>query len=384
MNRRRIAAVARKEWKETVRDRLFLLMAFLLPALWMVVFGYGLVLDVEHVPFAVLDRDQSSLSRDYLYRFIDSRYFDYRGSVSDEREIDRLLGDTAIRMAIVVPERFEERLLAGRPVTVQTLLDGTFPLHADTTKGYVIAVNNAFTQELFADFLTRTRGLLPAEARRLAEPVSLETRYLYNQEVRSTWSMVPALIMFTLMVASPLLTALGVVREKETGAIYNIYSSTASKAEFLIGKLAPYFAISMINVAVLWMIAVWLFRVPFKGNIAVFIAASMLFVLCSTGIGLVISLLVRTQMAALIITIIIAMVPTILFSGLLVPVSSLSPGAQVQAHLFPMMYYTDVVRGSFLKGLGLKSMWMDLLALAGFAVALKLVAYGLFTKRPKA
>ena len=384
MNPRRIAAVARKEWKETVRDRLFLLMAFLLPALWMVVFGYGLVLDVEHVPFAVLDRDQSSLSRDYLYRFIESRYFDYRGSVSDEREIDRLLGDTAIRMAIVVPERFEEQLLAGRSVTVQTLLDGTFPLHADTTKGYVIAVNNSFTQELLTDFLARTRGLGPDEARRLAEPVSLETRYLYNQEVRSTWSMVPALIMFALMVASPLLTALGVVREKETGSIYNIYSSTASKAEFLVGKLAPYFAISMINVAVLWMIAVWLFRVPFKGNIAVFIAASMLFVLCSTGIGLVISLLVRTQMAALIITIIIAMVPTILFSGLLVPVSSLSPGAQVQAHLFPMMYYTDVVRGSFLKGLGLKSMWMDLLALTGFAVVLRLVVYGLFTKRPKA
>jgi ABC-2 type transport system permease protein len=384
MNLRRIAAVSRKEWMETVRDRLFLLMAFLLPVLWMVVFGYGLVLDVEHVPFAVLDRDQSSLSRDYLYRFIESRYFDFRGSVYEEREIDRLLGDTSIRMAIVVPERFEERLLAGKPVTVQTLLDGTYPLHADTTKGYVIAVNNAFTQELLTDFLTRTRGLVPAEARRLTEPVSLETRYLYNEEVRSTWSMVPALIMFTLMVASPLLTALGVVREKETGSIYNIYSSTASKAEFLVGKLAPYFAISTINVGVLWMIAVLLFRVPFKGNIAVFFAASMLFVLCSTGIGLVVSLLVRTQMAALLITIVIAMVPTLLFSGLLVPVSSLSSGAQVQAHLLPMMYYTDVVRGSFLKGLGWKPMWVDLFALAGFAVVLQLVAYGLFTKRPKA
>ncbi|MGQ0694616.1 MAG: ABC transporter permease, partial [Nitrospiraceae bacterium] len=377
MNFQRIVAVAWNEWREKVRDRLFLLMAFLLPALWMVVFGYGLVLDVEHVPFAVLDRDQSLLSRDYLYRFIESRYFGYRGSVYDEREIDRLLGDTSIRMAIVVPERFEEELLAGRPVTVQTLLDGTFPLHADTTKGYVIAINTAFTQELLTDYLTRTEGLVPEEARRFAEPVSLETRYLYNEEVRSTWSMVPALIMFTLMVASPLLTTLGVVREKETGSIYNIYSSTVSKAEFLVGKLVPYFVISAINVAVLWLMAVWLFRVPFKGSFAVFFAASLLFVLCSTGIGLVISLLVRTQMAALIITIIIAMVPTILFSGLLVPVPSLSPGAQVQAHLFPAMYYTDVVRGSFLKGLGLKAMWTDLLALAGFAAALRVIAYSL-------
>ena len=384
MNLRRIAAVAEKEWKETVRNRLFLLMAFLLPALWMVVFGYGLVLDVEHVPFVVLDRDQSSLSRDYVYRFIESRYFDYRGFVHEEREIDRMLGDTVIRMAVVIPERFEERLLAGRTVTVQTLLDGTFPLHADTTRGYVIAVNRSFTQELLADFLARTRGIAPAEARRLAEPVTLETRYLYNEEVRSTWSMVPALIMFSLMVASPLLTALGVVREKETGSIYNIFSSTASKAEFLIGKLAPYVAISAMNVALLWVIAVWHFRVPFKGSATVFFAASLLFVLCSTGIGLVVSLLVRTQMAALIITIIIAMVPTLLFSGFLVPVSSLSPGAQVQAHLFPGMYYTDVVRASFLKGLGLKTLWTNLLALAGLAVGLWLVAYHLFTKRPKA
>lgn len=384
MNLRRIEAVAKKEWKETVRDRLFLLMAFVLPGLWMVVFGYGLVLDVEHVPFAVLDRDQSSLSRDYLYRFMESRYFDYRGSVHDERDIDRLLGDTAIRMAIIVPDRFAERLLAGKPVTVQTLLDGTFPLHADTLKGYVIAVNRAFTQELLAEFLARTRGLGREEAGRFVEPVSIETRYLYNQEVRSTWSMVPALIMFSMMVASPLLTALGVVREKEIGSIYNIYSATVGKVEFLIGKLVPYFIISIINVVVLWSIAVWLFRVPFKGSFAVFFSASLLFVLCSTGIGLIISLLVRTQMSALIITIIIAMVPTILFSGLLVPVSSLSPGAQVQAHLFPAMYYTDVVRGSFLKGLDLNAMWTDLLALGGFAVALRLVAYGLFTKRPKA
>lgn len=384
MNLRRVIAVAWKEWRETVRDRLFLLMAFLLPTLWMVVFGYGLVLDVEHVPFAVLDRDRSSLSRDYLYRFIESRYFDYRGSVENERDIDRMLGDTSIRAAIIVPDRFEEELLAGRPVNVQTLLDGTFPLNADITKGYVIAVNTAFSQELVTDYLTRTGGFTPEAARRLVQPVSLETRYLYNEEVKSSWSMVPALIMFTLMVSSPLLTALGVVREKETGAIYNIYSSTVSRAEFLVGKLVPYFIISVINVAVLWLIAVVVFRVPFKGNFALFIAASVLFVLCSTGIGLVVSLFVRTQMAALIITIIIAMIPTILFSGLLVPVSSLSPGAWVQAHFFPGMYYTNILRGSFLKGLGWESIWTDMIALAGFAVALRVTAYLLFTKRPKA
>lgn len=384
MNLRRIRAVALKEWRETTRDRLFLLLAFLLPALWMIVFGYGLVLDVEHIPFAILDQDHSSLSREYSYRFIQSRYFSYRGHADDPRALDRLLTEATIRAALIIPVRFEEQLVAGEPVAVQTLLDGTFPLHTDIAKGYVIAINQAFTQELLIDYLSRTRGLAPDQARRIVQPVTVEVRYLYNEEVRSTWSMVPALVMFTLMVASPLLTALGVVREKETGSIYNIYSATLSRAEFLVGKILPYAGISLVNVWVLWLMAVLVFHVPFKGSLLFFFAGSALFVLCSTGIGLLISLLVSTQMAALIITMVVAMLPTILFSGLLVPVSSLSRGAQVQAHFFPAMYYTNVVRGSFLKGVGAGVMWLDLAALTVFAAGMGLIAYWMFTKRPKA
>lgn len=383
MNLRRIAAVVSKEWRETIRDRMFFLLAFLLPALWMVVFGYGFVFDVENIPFAVLDRDRTDLSRDYLYRFMESRHFSFRGYLRSEGEADPLLQSAGIRMAILVPEKFQERLLAGRPASVQTLLDGTFPLHTDITKGYVIAINNAFSEELLVDYLGRTRGLGREQAQQLAQPVKLEVRYLYNEEVRSSWSMVPALMMFTLMVSSPLLTALGIVREKESGSIFNIYSSTVSRLEFIIGKLAPYAFISAVNVAILWLMAVLLFQVPFKGSFLFYFFASFLFVLCSTGIGLLVSLLVRTQMAALIIVIVLAMVPTILFSGLLVPVSSLSRGAQLQAHLFPGMYYTNILRGSFLKGAGLEVLWTDVLALAVYAVALLVIGYRLFTKRPR-
>jgi len=376
--------VALKEWKETTRDRLFLLLAFLLPALWLVVFGYGLNLDVEDIPFAVLDRDQSEFSREYLQRFIQSRYFSFRGYAHDEHSLDRLLTETKIRAAIIVPERFQEQLVAGEAVAVQTLLDGTFPLHTDIAKGYVIAINQAFTEDRLIDFLRRSRGLTREQAGVLVRPLSVEVRYLYNEEVRSTWSMVPALVMFTLMLASPLLTALGVVREKETGSIYNIYSSTVSRAEFLTGKLLPYILISLVNVCVLWLMAVGLFQVPFKGHFLLFFFASVLFVCCTTGIGLLISLLVQTQMAALIITMVVAMIPTILFSGLLVPVASLTRGAKVQAHLFPAMYFTNIVRGSFLKGVGVEVLWQDLLALALFAGGLGGLTYHLFTKRPKA
>lgn len=376
--------MALKEWKETTRDRLFLLLAFLLPALWLVVFGYGLNLDVEDIPFAVLDRDRSEFSREYLQRFIQSRYFSFRGYAHDEHSLDRLLTETKIRAAIIVPERFQEQLVAGEAVAVQTLLDGTFPLHTDIAKGYVIAINQAFTEDRLIDFLRRSRGLTREQAGVLVRPLSVEVRYLYNEEVRSTWSMVPALVMFTLMLASPLLTALGVVREKETGSIYNIYSSTVSRAEFLTGKLLPYILISLVNVCVLWLMAVGLFQVPFKGHFLLFFFASVLFVCCTTGIGLLISLLVQTQMAALIITMVVAMIPTILFSGLLVPVASLTRGAKVQAHLFPAMYFTNIVRGSFLKGVGVEVLWQDLLALALFAGGLGGLTYHLFTKRPKA
>jgi drug efflux transport system permease protein len=383
VNFRLITTVALKEWKETTRDRLFLLLAFLMPTLWLVVFGYGLNLDVEHIPFAALDRDHSALSREYLYKFMQSRYFSFLGYADNERVLDRLLTETKIRAAIVVPERFEEQLAAGQPVTVQTLLDGTFPLHTDIAKGYVIAINQAFTEERLIEYLRRSRGLTQEQASRLVRPVTVEVRYLYNEEVRNTWSMVPALVMFTLMLSSPLLTALGVVREKETGSIYNIYSSTVSRAEFLTGKLLPYLVISMVNVCVLWLMAVGLFHVPFKGSFLFFFSASAVFLLCTTGIGLLISLLVQTQMAALIITMVVAMIPTILFSGLLVPVASLTRGARVQAHIYPAMYYTNIVRGSFLKGVGANVLWIDLLALVAFAAAMGALTYRLFTKRPK-
>lgn len=384
MNVRRIRALMSKEWRETVRDRMFLLLAFLLPAVWMLVFGYGLVFDVENVPFAVLDRDRSDLSRDYLYRFVESRYFSFEGYLESEQAADPLLQRTRVRAVIVVPERFQERLLAGTPVNVQTLLDGTFPLHTDITKGYVIAINAAFNERLLSAHLSRTRGVREEEAEALIRPVTLEVRYLYNEEVRSAWSMVPALVMLTLMISSPLLTALGVVREKERGSIYNIYSSTVSRLEFLIGKLSPYVLISMINVVILWAMALAVFDVPFKGSIGFFLVASLMFVLCSTGMGLLISLLVRTQMAALIITIVIATVPTILFSGMLVPVSSLGPSAQVQAHLIPGTYYTNILRGSFLKGVGLDVLWTDVAALGICTLILAGLSLRLFIKRPRA
>jgi len=384
MNARRVIAVAYKEWREILRDRLFFTLAFVLPTMFMLLFGYGLSLDVENVPFAVVDDDRTAASRDYAYRFIDSRYFDFQGYAANTRALDPLLRDNRIRVAIVIPARFEENLLAGRAAHVQTLIDGTLPARAATTKGYVGAINAAASREQLAAYLASRRGLSPEAARNRVEPVRLEVRYLYNQSLTSLHSLAPKLIMLILMFVPPLLTAVGVVREKESGSIYNIYASTVSRGEFLAGKLAPYVAISAVNVVILALIATQIFGAPFKGSLAFFCVASVLFVACTTAIGLLVSLLVRTQLAATLVTVILTLVPALDYSGFFMPIASLSPEGQVEAHLLPAMYYTNIVVGSFLKGVGLETLWVELVVLAGYTLALFSAGYFLFSKRPRA
>ena len=375
--------MAHKEWREIVRDRLFFSLAFIVPAFLMILFGYGISMDVEDIPFVVMDQDGSRMSRDYSYRFIDSRYFDFKGYVHDEHTLTLLLTDNKVRAAIIIPEHFQKDLLNGRPVHVQTLIDGTFPFRAQTTKGYVTAINAAMSRELLAGYLSRTRGIPIERARGIVRPVRLEVRYLYNQSVKSIWSVAPKLIMVIMMLSPPFLTALGVVREKESGSIYNIYASTVRRGEFLLGKLVPYVGISTMNMFILWLMATKLYGAPFKGQVSFFVPASILYVICTTGIGLVASVFVRTQIAAIIVTVILTMIPAVLYSGCLIPIPSLSGQAQTIAHMLPAMYYTNIVMGSFLKGVGLKSLWPNVLILAGYATILFTIGFSLFTKRPR-
>jgi len=384
INRSRVLAVASKEWREIVRDRLFFTLAFVVPALLTLLFGYGLSLDVEHIPMTIVDHDRSAASREYAHRFIDSRYFDFKGYADDERRLTAAIASSQFRAVVVIEAGFERDLLAGRPGHVQTLIDGTFPFRAQTTKGYVEAINAAFSASTVAQALSQQLGVPTATALDALQPVRLEVRYLYNQGVQSIWSLAPKLIMAIMMISPPFLTALGVVREKESGAIFNIYASTVRRSEFLIGKLLPYVAISVLNVCILWVLATFLFGAPFKGDFLFFLLASVLYVTCTTGIGLLVSVAVKTQVAAMIGTAIITVVPAVLYSGVLIPIASLSDAAKVVAHLLPGMYYTNIVMGSFLKGVRWEALWPDMLVLALYAVALFSCGYALFRKRIRA
>lgn len=382
MNLNRVWAVTYKEWREIMRDRLFFVMAFLLPVGIILVLGYGISFDVEKIAFAVLDQDRTAMSRDFLHRFIDSRYFDYKGNVQSERDLDPLLADSDIRFAIIIPPRFQEQLLAGKATSVQSLIDSVFTYRAEVAKGYVSAIIANFNAQSLADHLSRKLGISREQAIAQVSPVRLESRYLYNQALRSQWSISSGLMMLVLMATPPFLTALGVVREKENGSIYNIYASTISRSEFILGKFLPYLLISCLNIIILWWVVMNVFGTPFKGDPLFYYAASVIYVICTSGAGLLVSLLVRTQVAAVMLTLVISFVPAMLYSGLLVPIESMGTATRIESHLFPTIYYLRISWGSFLKGLGWAELWFEVAALMLYAILLWVIGFLNFHKRP--
>jgi ABC-2 type transport system permease protein/ribosome-dependent ATPase len=321
------------------------------------------------------------MSRDYAQRFIESRYFDYRGQLRSTRDVERALANGKVKLVIVIPSQFSQHLTQGKSTPVQMLLDGSFTTIARTARSYVEAMNAAYNAGLMSRYLSAKLGLPQARTAALIQPVRLEVRYLYNQEVKSIWAIAPSLMMFTLMLVVPLLTSLSVVREKESGAIYNVYASTISRGEFICGKLVPAIAIALVNACVLWVIATVYFGAPFKGSLGLLFLGTLLFVICAAGFGLVISFLVRTQQAALIVTTILTTLLAMQYSGIMTPVSSMTGATHTIARLFPPMYYENLIKGTFMKGVGTEVLWPELLFLAGFGTVVLTIAFFMFRKR---
>lgn len=381
MKRARIVALARKEWREIARDRIFLMLAFVLPAVLMLVFGHGMNQEVERVGLAVLDEDHSATSRAYVDHFTHTEHFRFLGYLESPRQIDSLLASGRGRLVLWIAPGFERDLYQRRAVPLQFAIDGTFTMPARTLRGYVEAINGAASIEFQAGYLARATGMSAQRVAPLLQPLRLEVRYLYNEEVRSIWTVAPSLLMLILLLVPPLLMAVSVVREKETGSIYNVRCSTLTRGEFIVGKLVPNLLVSAVNAVILWALAVFYFGAPFKGSLPVFAAGTALYVLGTSAVGLLVSMLVRTQQAAIIITTMAAIIVAIQFSGLFAPVSSMRGTNYVLAHLFPATYYYDIVIGTFLKKTGLDVLRVEFLFLALFAAALLGLCYRLFRKR---
>jgi ribosome-dependent ATPase len=356
---RRLWAYARRETMEILRDPIRLAFALLGPMMLMVAFGFGMSFDVEDLPFAALDQDQSLESRQLLESFSGSHYFAERPPIADVAALDRRLQSGELMLALEIPAGFGKDLVRGRRPEVALWLDGAMPFRAETTRGYA----EGLALRYLADRAERETGKAAAAA-----PVTVETRFRYNQAFKSVYAIVPGIIMLMLVLIPAMTTAVGVVREKETGSIANFRSSPVTRTEFLVGKQAPYAAIAFVSFLTLVLLALLVFGVPIKGSAMALVAGAALYVLATTGFGLLMSSFTRTQVAAIFGTAIITLIPAVNFSGMLTPVSALSGGGRVLGLAFPASWFQQISVGAFTKGLGFPELWPSHLMLAGFAV----------------
>ncbi|MFZ5655311.1 MAG: ribosome-associated ATPase/putative transporter RbbA [Pseudomonadota bacterium] len=351
----RMASHARREGLELRRDPIRLTLALVGSALLMLVMGYGISLDVEDLTFAVLDRDQTTVSRDYALNIAGSRYFVERAPIADYAGLDRRMRSGELGLAIEIPPDFARDLARGRPVAIGAWIDGAMPQRAETIRGYV--------QGMHAHWLaTKAREAGHGDA--LAGLVELETRFRYNPDLESLVAMVPAVIPLLLMLIPAMLAALSVVREKELGSITNFYVTPTTRLEFLLGKQLPYLALSFLSFLLLTLLAVTVFGVPLKGSFLTLAAGALLYVGAATAVGLLISTFMRSQIAAIFGTAVLSILPAVNFSGMIDPVSSLEGAGRLIGQIYPTTHFLTIARGTFSKALDFSDLHAAFLPLA--------------------
>ena len=374
--RSRLLAIVRKETREVLRDPIYLGLAIIVPLVVMTLLAEGFVLDVKSLPVAFVDQDRSPTSREYVYAFTNSEYFKLVTLTDDMARAEHMLQAAEVRAIVVIPPDFSRSLDAGRRPTVQVLVDGSFAGRALIVSGYVSAIDSQFSAGLMAAELAR-RGLATTNV----VPVSVEGRVWFNPSLEAENSTVPGLLVISLMFYPGLLAALVVVREKERGTIFNLYCSPVSRWEVIVGKAVPYVGLAFVDYFLLFAMSVWLFHVRFVGSFFVLTVAALLYITCCVGLGLVISVLSSTQVAAMLVTFIGLMTPSMMFSGMMSPIASMDRSAQAISRLIPASYFMGMARGVFLKGLGLRYYLQDFASLAAFALVVFSIAILSFRKK---
>ncbi|MBS0349273.1 MAG: ribosome-associated ATPase/putative transporter RbbA [Proteobacteria bacterium] len=368
--RRSLGRIYSYVWRESLelqRDPLRAALALVGSLVLMFVMGFGISMDVENLRYAVLDRDQTQLSRNYVLNLAGSRYFSERPPLADYAGLDRRMRSGELSLAIEIPPGFARDVARGKPVQIGAWIDGAMPQRAETVGGYVQGMHQ---QWLLEQAREQGRGSAAGLAR-------IETRYRYNPDVKSLPAMVPAVIPLLLLMLPAMLTALAVVREKELGSIINLYVTPVTRSEFLLGKQAPYVMLAMLNFVLMCLMAVAVFDVPVTGSFPTLLAAAFLFCLCATGMGLLASTVTRSQTAAMFLAAIGTMIPAIQFAGLINPVAALEGGGRVLGEIYPASHMFTISRGVFSKALGFADLhgefWPLLIAvpvIIGVAIAL--------------
>lgn len=345
---RRLFSYSRREALELRRDPVRSTLALMGTVILMLIMGYGISMDVENLRFAVLDRDQTVSSQAWTLNLSGSRYFIEQPPLTSYDELDRRMRAGDITVAIEIPPNFGRDIARGTPVELGVWIDGAMPSRAETVKGYVQAMHQSWLQDV------ASRQSTPSSQSVL---MNIETRYRYNPDVKSLPAIVPAVIPLLLMMIPSMLSALSVVREKELGSIINLYVTPTTRSEFLLGKQLPYIALGMLNFFLLCGLSVFVFGVPHKGSFLTLTLAALLYIIIATGMGLLISTFMKSQIAAIFGTAIITLIPATQFSGMIDPVASLEGPGRWIGEVYPTSHFLTIARGTFSKALDLTDLW---------------------------
>ncbi len=346
----RLVGYAYKESLELIRDPIRLAFALLGTVFLMFTIGYGITMDVEDLRFSVLDNDKTPQSRDYIQNISGSRYFLEQHPIKSTEQMDHRMSNGELSLAFQIPSGFGEDLKKGNPVEIAVWIDGAMPFRAETIKGYITGLHYAYIKSYYKEIL----GYIPQSSQ-----VSVQMRYRYNQDFRSIYAIVPAVIPLLLIFIPAILMAVSVVREKELGSISNFYATPVTKFEFLFGKQLPYIVVGMINFLGMVLLALFIFKVPLKGDFLILTLGTFFYILVTTGLGLLMSSFAKSQIAALAGTAIATLLPTIQFSGLREPVSSLEGVGAVVGQIFPVTHYITICRGIFSKAVSLENLKLE-------------------------
>ncbi len=369
----RLFAYTIRETIELMRDPIRLAFALFGTAFLMLVFGFGISTDVNNLSFAVLDHDRSHESRAYLEELRGSPYFAEKRPLADYADLEKRMQSGELDAAIEIPPGFGRDIERGRAAWVGAWVDGAMPFRAQTIRGYLQAMHALYLND------PAVKTSTPAQP----PPADIEVRFKYNQDFESVYAMVPATMSLLLALFPAILMALAIVREKELGSITNLYVTPVTRIEFLLGKQIPYIGVAFANFALMFLMALFIFQIPLKGSFAALVLGALLYVTTTTAYGMMISAFTRTQIAALFGTAILTVLPATQFAGMLVPVSALSGTAQIMGRAFPMTYFLPITVGTFTKGLLLRDLGGDILALAIFIPVLTTISLMLLRKQER-
>ncbi|EDP8645270.1 ribosome-associated ATPase/putative transporter RbbA [Salmonella bongori] len=345
---RRLFSYSRREALELRRDPVRSTLALLGTVILMLIMGYGISMDVENLRFAVLDRDQTVSSQQWSLNLAGSRYFVEQPALTSYDDLDRRMRAGEVAVAIEIPPDFGRDIARGTPVQIGVWVDGAMPSRAETVRGYV--------QAMHQNWLQQAMSLQPGGTGQTGM-LNIETRYRYNPDVKSLPAIVPAVIPLLLMMIPSMLSALSVVREKELGSIINLYVTPTTRSEFLLGKQLPYIVLGMLNFFLLCALSVFVFGVPHKGSFLTLTLAALLYITIATGMGLLISTFMKSQIAAIFGTAIITLIPATQFSGMIDPVASLEGPGRWIGEIYPTSHFLTIARGTFSKALDLMDLW---------------------------